>query len=123
MSNLPEGLTDDMNIAVGNGHSLEELVDYVLQSTVRSHAKATMVQHLSEEFALSSADAELALDRAYGGVIRAATGQRANSPPKDKDPIAWISFHETLNEPELIAAICPQFSKLKQKPWWRRLLS
>jgi len=123
LSNLPEGWTDDMNIAVGNGHSLEELVDYVLQSTASSDGKAAMVEHLSHEFGLSQADAELALDRAYGGMVRAVTGQTANCPAKDKDPVAWISFHKCLKQPELIAAISPGFAKLQRKPWWRRLLS
>jgi hypothetical protein len=84
LSNLPEGWTDDMNIAVAASRSLEELVEYILQSTVRRDAKATMLQHLSNEFGLNPADAELALDRAYGGVVRAATGQTANCPIRTK---------------------------------------
>ena len=112
-----------MNIALGNGHSLEELVEYVLQSTPRSDAKAATAEHLSQKFGLSAVDAELALDRVYGGVLRAATGQTANCPAKDKDPVAWVSFHKCLKQPELIAAIYPQFAKPQRKPWWRRLLS
>lgn len=123
LSNLPDGWTDDMNIAMAPGGSLEELVDYVLQSTVRRDAKATMVQHLSVEFGLTPADAELALDRVYGGVVRAATGQMANCPAKDRDPVAWVSFQKCLKQRDLIAAIYPQFAKPPRKPWWRRLLS
>jgi len=123
MARLPDGWTDDMNIAVGDGHSLEELVDYVLQSTVHGQTKAAMVEHLSEAFRLSPVDAELALDRAYGGVVRAATGQAANRPNKDKDPVAWISFQRCSKQPELIAAIYPQFAQPPRRPWWRRWLS
>jgi len=120
---IPEGWTDDMNITVGGGHNLEELVDYVLETSIRSESTAAMAQHLSEEFGLSPADAELARDRVYGGVVRAASRQKANRPAKDKDPLAWISYNKCLKRPELIAAIYPQFPKPQPKPWWRRLLS
>lgn len=83
---------------------------------MRRDAKATMVQHLSDEFRLTPADAELALDRTYGGVVRAATGKIANCPAKDKDPIAWVSFQKCLKQPDLIATIYPQSAKPPTKP-------
>ena len=123
MSNLPEGWADDMNIAVPDGRSLEEVVDFVLESTIRRDRPTTIVQNLSERFGLAQADAELALDRACGGVVRAATGRADNCPARDKDPVAWVSYQECIKRPDLIAAIHPKFAKPPRKPWWRRLLS
>lgn len=122
MNKVPEGWTDDMTIVVPTGRSLDELVDYVLQSTIRRETQTKMIQYLTEEFGLTQGDAALALDRTYGGVVRAATGQRKNCPAKEKDPLAWLSFHRCLKQPELIGAIYPQFAKPTRRSWWRRLL-
>ena len=99
MSNLPEGWTDDMNIPLTDDLSLEKLVDYVFESTIRRDPPPTIVQNLSERFGLIQADAELALDRACGGAVRAATGRADNCPAKDKDPVAWFSYQKCINNP------------------------
>ena len=57
---------------------------------MRRDAKATMVQHLSDEFRLTPADAELALDRTYGGVVRAATALVATV-------VRWVACPELVN--------------------------
>lgn len=123
MPNLPEGWTDDLNITVDADHNLDEVVEYVFQSVIRHDTGAVITRHLCEKFALSPADAELALDRTHGGVVRAATGRTDNCPVKEKDPVAWISFQKCLKNPNLIAAIRPEYAKPVRKPWWRRLLS
>ena len=112
-----------MNIAVTDDRTLEQLVDYVLECTIRRDAPTTIVQNLSERFGLTQADAELALDRACGGVVRAATGRAENSPAKDKDPVALFSYQACTKQPDLIAAIDPKFAKPTREPWWRRLFS
>ena len=76
MNKLPEGWTDDMTIVVPTGRSLDDLVEYVLQSTVRKDTPTNIIQYLKKEFGLTQSDAELALDRTYGGVVRAATEQQ-----------------------------------------------
>ena len=111
MSNVPEGWTDDMRVAVPAGQSLAGIVDYILQAAVRRETPNTMTRRLIQEFGLTQSDAELALDRTCGGVVRAATGQLENCPPKEKDPVAWLSFQRCLKQPELIGAIYPQFTR------------
>ena len=37
-------------------------------------------------------DADLVLDRALGGIVRALTGNMQNCPDQSKDPIAWRTF-------------------------------
>ena len=116
MNKLPEGWTDDMTIVVPTGRSLHDIVDYVLQATIRRETPSNIVQHLTTEFGLTQGDAELALDRTCGGVVRAVTRRRENCPQKEKDPLAWLSFHRCLNQPELIGAIYPQFARPPEKP-------
>jgi hypothetical protein len=116
MNNVPEGWTDDMTIVVPTGRSVDDIVDYVLQATIRRETPSNMVRHLSTEFGLTQGDAELALDRTCAGVVRAATGRRDNCPPKEKDPMAWLSFQRCLKQPELIGALYPQFARPSQKP-------
>jgi|SRR5580765_1164444 hypothetical protein len=114
MSTVPEGWTDDMTIVVPNGRSLDDIVDCVLQAKIRQETPSNTVHHLIAEFGLTQSDAELALDRTYGGVVRAATGRLDNSPQKEKDPMAWTSFQRCLKQPELVAAIYPQFARRSQ---------
>ena len=116
LSTVPEGWTDDMTIVVPTGRSLDEIVDYVLQGMIRRETRSNMVKHMTREFGLTQGDAELALDRTCGGVVRAATGRLDNCPQREKDPMAWISFQRCLEQPELIAALYPQFARPPQKP-------
>jgi hypothetical protein len=107
---IPDGWTDDMNIQIGPGHTLDQLVDSILHAAMRRDDASKTVAALVEDFGVSEEDAALALDRACGGVVRAATGNPHNCPDKDKDPIAWLSYHRCLREPNIIAAIYPQFA-------------
>jgi hypothetical protein len=42
-------------------------------------------------------------DRTLGGLVRAATGNPAHCPSKEKDPVAWSSYQRCLRDPALIA--------------------
>lgn len=107
---LPAGWTDDMNIQVGPGQTLDQLVDFVLHATMRRDDSSTIIASLIKDFGLSEEDAALALDRACGGVVRAATGNPQNCPNQQKDPIAWLSYQRCLREPSIIPAVWPQYS-------------
>jgi hypothetical protein len=74
MRNVPEGWTDDFNFPMASGRTVEELVDYVLQAAIQRYTNSTVIQKLISDFGLTEADAGFALDRALGGVVRAATG-------------------------------------------------
>jgi hypothetical protein len=107
MADIPEGWTDDMTIYVCPPATLEDLVEFVLQAEVQKVPFEATVAALTAKFGLSREDAELAWDRALGGLVRAATGNPANCPSKEKDPVAWISYQRGLRDPALIAAIRP----------------
>jgi hypothetical protein len=110
-----EGWTDDFNFPMASGRTVEELVDYVLQAAIQRYTNSTVIQKLISDFGLTEADAGFALDRALGGVVRAATVRASNCPAKEKDPVAWSSFQRCIKSPDLIAAIYPQFSRRVHK--------
>ena len=66
---------------------------------------------LVETIGLSQDDAALAWDRVHGGIVRASTGNEANCPSKDKDPLAWLSFHKATADNSIIAAVYPKFAE------------
>src|SRR5215467_2075473 len=111
---VPEGWTDDMNIQIAAGHTLDKLVDFVLQAAMRGDDSSKTIAALVENFSVSEEDAALALDRACGGVVRAATRNPQNCPDRQKDPIAWLSYQRCLREPSIIGAIYPEFSSPSQ---------
>jgi hypothetical protein len=125
MGEIPEGFTDDMSIALPPGRSAEDVVDLILRAEAQKMPYETTLSELIA-FGLSEDDAMLAHDRALGGLVRAATRNPRNEPPKEKDPIAWTSYQRCLREPALIAAIRPQYvaqqdgAKLTAKRrWWQ----
>jgi hypothetical protein len=89
---LPAGWTDDMNISVGNGLSQRDVAEYVLDCLEHGLSHEEIHTGLTRTFALSCHDADLALDRAQGGIIRALTGSISNAPDNRKDPIARRTF-------------------------------
>ena len=111
---VTEGWTDDMNIQIAADRTLDELVDFVLQAAMRRDDDAKTIAALVEHFKASEEDAALALDRACGGVVRAATRNPHNCPDQKKDPIAWLSYQRCLREPSIIGAIYPQFASPSQ---------
>lgn len=107
---VPEGWTEDMNIRIGLGHTLDHLVDFILQSEARRDDSSIIIERLMADFAVSQEDAELALDRVCGGVVRAATGNPENCPDPQLDPLAFLSYQRCLQKPRIIADIYPKYA-------------
>lgn len=107
---IPEGWTDDMNIALPEGVAIDDVVETVLRAESARVPFETIVATLVAR-GLSEEDAMLAHDRTLGGVVRAATGNALNEPVRAKDPLAWASFHRCLNEPAFITAIRPDLAR------------
>ena len=102
---IPEGWTDDMSVNITTGKSEKELALSLMASLEIRESYEAMIQICIVNFGLSSDDAELALDRVQGGIVRAITCNRANKPDKEKDPLAWYSFNEV-------------WETLPKKNWW-----
>ncbi|HEY0153777.1 MAG TPA: hypothetical protein VGB92_17335 [Longimicrobium sp.] len=98
-----------MSISLAPPHSIEDVVDFILRAEVRHVQSESIIHELTMRFGLSDEDAALAWDRTLGGRTRAATGNPANCPIREKDPVAWASYQRCADDPALIAAIRPQY--------------
>lgn len=107
---IPEGWTDDCSVQLRPGYTLDALVDFVIEQQVAKVSASSTVQELANRFVIED-DAEFALDRVLGGIVRAATGNPANCPDQRKDPVAWTSYQRAFRQPALIAAIRGHLSK------------
>ena len=107
---LPEGWTDDMRVEIPHGRTVDELVDHVIRNGLAGTPDEVTEQDLIAVFHLSPDDAALARDRAFGGIVRAATRNPQNCPDKEKDPIAWTSFQRATAAPSIVAGIYPQWA-------------
>jgi hypothetical protein len=103
--------TDDMTIRLPPRRTVAELADLVLRAAERGEAPEEIAQALASEFGLTEDDAHLACDRALGGLVRAATGNPANCPSPEKDPIAWQTYQRGTADPSLVARIYPKFAQ------------
>lgn len=93
------GYTDDLTIALPPGRSIAELVDVILTAALDNTPAEQIERLLVDQFGLSDDDADLARDRALGGLVRAATGNPANRPDPDKDPVAAKSHQRATTDP------------------------
>jgi hypothetical protein len=108
--NIPDGWTDDMSIVLPPGRTVAELVEHVIQAALGQTPQDELARDVEARFGLSRDDAALALDRTFGGIVRAATRNPENRPSRDKDPVAWTSFHRATRDPSIIAALYPDFA-------------
>jgi hypothetical protein len=125
MTDIPKGWTDDLSIVLPSGVTLDEVVEVVLRSEALKKPYEGIVAELVE-LGLSENDAQLAHDRSLGGLVRAATSSPATAEWQDKDPVAWTSYQRCLREPELIAAVRPQYARsprptqpFRTRRWWQ----
>jgi hypothetical protein len=100
-SPLPPGWTDDLTIALASGRSIEELVNHIIEATERGQAPEDTLHDLHHRFGLSAEDAELAVDRVFGGIVRAITEAPENCPNSVKDPVAWESYQMARRDPSI----------------------
>lgn len=107
---LPDGWTDDMNISLPADRTEAQVVDFVLARAEAGTTGEALVAALQDEFQVTADDAELAVDRIYGGLVRAYTRNRANRPKRSLDPLAWISFGRATDDPLIIARLLPELS-------------
>ena len=96
-----EGWTEDMTIPLPRGRTEDELVEHIVNAMLQDTPPEVIKREVMAAFELSEADAELALDRTFGGIVRAATENSANSPPREKDPVAWASFQRATGDPSI----------------------
>jgi hypothetical protein len=108
--------TDDLSITVAPEYTLEQLVEFILESSQRNTQRDKVMHALTNTFGLSFEDARLAVDRVDGGQVRAETQNPANVPDPAKDPIAYISYQRARGAP-------PPISRSIHTNVWQRLIS
>ena len=91
--------TDDMTVRLARGTSIQSLVLYVRAALEEGSPRRDVLGVLTERFALPFDDARLVIDRVQGGIVRATSGNTANEPDPDKDPVAWTSYRLELQLP------------------------
>ncbi|WP_157411037.1 MULTISPECIES: hypothetical protein [Actinoplanes] len=104
------GWTDDLTIPLPPGRTPADVVDLIARLATHPDAFDDVVRALTAEFGLAEDDAEFAFERYGGGLVRASSRIPQNCPPADKDPIAWEAFQRGFADPQLIAALYPQFA-------------
>jgi hypothetical protein len=117
---LPEGWTDDMTVPLPSGRTAADVVEFVLQAGLAGTPDDETERRLMAEFGFSPDDAALARDRAYGGLVRAATRNQANCPSRTNDPLAWESFQRAMRDRSLVVRIYPQFAESSRRNDTRR---
>lgn len=110
MGEPPPGWTDDMNVPLREGVTVDQVTDFFLQMIDEKPSQQELERRLSEAFGLSAEDANFVRDRICGGVVRAATGNPQNRPSRDKDPFAWTSFGRATADHGIITAMYPQYA-------------
>jgi len=86
--------TTDMTFPVGNGGTIEDVAKFIEDSFNQSQDFEALFTELCSKFLLDEGDAELAIDRALGGIVRALTTNPDNEPDATEDPVANYMFHE-----------------------------
>jgi len=125
----PDRWTYNMSIAVPSGLDLETLVRSILEKE-RQHVAYDQILTELVSLGLTIDDAQLAHDRAVGGLVRAATSNGQNAPSQADDPVAWMSYCLCIRDPALVRSIRPTMHRapphgawaplepLPPKPWW-----
>lgn len=83
-----------MTFSVGNGFGQKDVAEFIKQAFQNGAEFARLHGELVEKFELNCSDADLAIDRAIGGIVLALTTNRANKPDLRQDPIAHHMFRE-----------------------------
>ncbi|WP_332644119.1 hypothetical protein [Aeromicrobium sp.] len=92
--------TDDLTVSLPSNRDVAEVVTFTLELSERGIAGLELQQAVAAEFSLSSDDSAVAVDRVFGGITRAATGNVANRPDPTRDPIAFESYLRSVERPE-----------------------
>ena len=119
MSEIPEGWTDDMTVPLLPNHTVDRIIDFVIQQALQGTSDAETENKLMAAFGFSSEESALVRDRVFGGIVRATTANKSNRPDSKKDPFAYASFNLALRNPSMIASLYPQFVQSKKRPWWK----
>lgn len=90
-----------MTIVLGTG-TVVELVDFIIKAGLAGVDPQQTFDEIQTQFRISPEDAELAMDRSYGGIARAKTKNPLNRPDPEADPIAFASYERARHDETII---------------------
>jgi hypothetical protein len=102
-----EEFTDDCRVTINNGSGHEELALDIFKMIENSIEDSVLYSTIQQKYLLSEDDLYFAVERVYGGIIRGVTKNKFNEPKREKDPLAYHSFHKVLES----------YQESKKK-WW-----
>ena len=111
--------TDDMSVRLPSNRTAKEVASFVIQQALSGTSDEANESGLVSKFGFSAEDAALIRDRVFGGIVRAATGNKSNRPDSKKDPFAYASFELAFRDSSIIARLYPQFANWAKRPWWK----
>jgi hypothetical protein len=111
--------TDDMSVQLPANRSVKEVAAFVIQQALQDTPDEKTESLLVSSFGIDPDDAAFIRDRVFGGIVRAATGNKSNQPDAKKDPFAHASFDLVRQDSSIITSIYPQFEQLAKRPWWK----
>ena len=102
---IPEGWTDDMSVKIKEGKSEDQLTLALMDCLRKRDSFDEMVSICTSNYDLADDEANLAIDRVQGGIVRALSCRIDNRPDVTKDPLAYIAFNEV-------------WKTMQKKNWW-----
>lgn len=97
-----------MTIVLGSG-TVVELVDFIIKAGLAGADPQQTFGEIQMRFRISPEDAELAMDRTYGGIVRAKTKSPNNRPDRETDPIAFESYDRARRDETIIQRLEESF--------------
>lgn len=114
--------TEDMTVELPAGVSLEHVVSAILERERDGMPYESIISELAL-LGISEQAAQLAHDRVLAGLVRAATGSRANEPSRSLDAFAWAGYQRCVQDPTLIRQIRPELASRSgsrsRSTWWK----
>ena len=98
---------------IKEGCTLEFFVSTILGLAKAEPKQDEFIKLVSRNFEISEEDAMSSIDRALGGVVRAASLNPRACPDRSSDPVASIAFEQAFNDHSIIDAIYPMWRSWK----------
>ena len=100
-------------VPLPDGTTYNDLVTCILCEAIQKPDLAALQRNLCRRFSITENDALTSIDRALGGVTRAASLNPKAHPDPTIDPIASSAFDQATNDHSILDAIYPDWRTWK----------
>lgn len=95
-----------MRIVLGTG-TIVELVDFIISAGLAGTSTEMTRAEIQTRFRIAPEAADLAMDRTYGGIVRAKTKNPRNQPDRETDPIAYEGYERARSDETILQRLLP----------------